>query len=91
MQSAALAILLACVAGRCFLAEWSFRISAIPPAAVQHVSTEEAPGDASPDRSELSRVSFAIVLLIAWALWLLGAGIRGELRIRHGTLAALIL
>ncbi len=91
LQSAAFVVLLACVASRCFLAELPFRSSAVRTAPAGPNSAQGHVTAAPTDRGELARVSFAVVLLAAWALWLHGAVLAGRLRFRHGTLALLVI
>lgn len=83
----ALAVLLACVGARPFLGEMPFRTSLA--AGQTHAGANEPPPPS--DRLELARVTFALGLLAATAMWLLGGAIGGGLRIRRAGLAGLIV
>ena len=98
LHAAAFAVLLACGTARCFLAELPFQASALqfvpaPPDATPG-ATRPA-GAANPaayqaDRGELSRMTFAVGILVAGMLWALGGVADGRLEVRHGYLAALM-
>ena len=96
LGAAAFVALLACVVARCFLAELPFRASAlqfVPDRAGAPAATTPAadnPVAYAPDRSELCRMSFAVLLLASGALWALGGALAGKLTVRHGYLAAMI-
>ena len=90
MQSIAFVILLGCMAGRCFVTELPFRISAVPAGIAQQDPSSDAMLPAITDRSELSRVTFAMLLLGALGLWLIGCAFTGELPVRCGPVALLI-
>jgi len=44
-----------------------------------------------PDRTEAARVTFALLLLVALAMWVLAGGLDGKLVVRRGWLAGLIV
>lgn len=87
LETAAFVLLLACVASRAFLAEMPYRTSSLrmPVAAVGASEEPRA------DRSELARVTFAVLLLAAGGLWILAGAVDGRLVVRCGWLAAPIL
>ena len=89
----AFAILLAIGAARCFLPELPFQGSALgmlkaAPIAASGVS--DNPQAYLADRSELARMTFAIGLLAAGVLWLVGSALRGRLTVRCRKLAIAI-
>jgi len=88
LQNIALVAIIACAAGRCFLGEMPFRLSALGTA----ISAGANPQDQVPvDRTEVSRAAFAVALLGAAALWALGGALRGRMTIRRTGLGMLIL
>jgi len=97
VHAAAFVLLLAGVAARCFVAELPFHGSALqflpdPSAggvATRPVSAADNPSAYDVDRTELSRVAFAVLLLGAVALWAIGGVTAGRLTVRHGRLAAI--
>lgn len=90
IHGAAMALLLACAAGRAFLAEIPFRLS---PVQITEASARAARGEISShglvDRQEGTRAVFGVLLLAAGALWLLSGAVEGELRVRYPHLALL--
>ena len=89
--AAAMGLLLACLCARTFIGEVFFRTSAI-----KHAHRPAAGGDAAEyertvERTELARTTFAVLVLAAGAIWLLGRAVAGELKIRYAWLGALIL
>ncbi len=85
----ALGILLICVSVRPFLSELPFRISA-----TKFAQTSEQRGVVqgrfvSP--SLPSRAIFAVALILAGGIWLIGAGSRRSAKLSHPTLAVLIV
>ncbi len=98
LNTAAFVLLVACAAARCFLAELPFEGSALQfvpdrPAArpVRADPAGDNPIAYQADRSQLSRMTFAVLLLAAGALWALGGAAAGRLTVRHGHVAVLIL
>jgi len=88
-ETAAFALLLACAASRCFLGEVPFRTSVLKVEAIAGASSAEV--DCAGIRAELARVTFAVLLPGAVAVWLLGRALRGALQIRHAWLGAFLL
>jgi O-antigen ligase len=91
-DDAALLLLLACLLARCHLGEVPFRTALAP--AVVPVAAEKADlarADVTAVRAELARMTFAVVVLTAVALWLIGRAVVGRLDVRHPWLAALML
>ena len=100
LMGLAMVLLLMCVTARAFLSETPFRVSAVrsaAPAAFDEagLGAGAASGaDAAPpsiDRSELARVSFAIVLLAALVCWIIGSALTGKIALNHRPLAVLML
>lgn len=80
MKTAALILLLAAAAARCHLGETSYRSSAVRGAlAAGQASVEPAAGE----HLALARVSFAVLLLTAGAVWLGSCAAEGRLVVRH--------
>ena len=92
LETLALMILLACVAGRCFMGEVTFRTSSLKStsAMIDHDRSDDGP-QLTADRTELVRVTFAVGLLAAGAIWLLGGALSGRLVFRHGWLVCLVV
>ena len=94
LQTAALVCLLAGTTARCFLAELPFEQSALQflPADRSRVATQPVDNPAAyrADTSELSRMTFAVLLLAAGALWALDGALAGGLVVCHAYLAGLI-
>lgn len=89
METLAMAILLAVAASRPFLGEMTYRSS--PVAAALSVSALTAEATPPPlDRGELSRMTYAMALLLAGTLWLAAGAARGSISLHHGSLAILI-
>ncbi len=91
LQTAAFVLLIACIAARPFLQEMTFRLSPLPKAVFNEklrdnkdISTWQI------ERMELSRVTFAMLLLAAATIWLVGAAMKKQ-GFRHLLLAALII
>ncbi len=91
LQTTAFVLLVACIAVRPFLQEMTYRTSPLPAAVFdaelrdnKDISTWQT------DRAELARVTFAMLLLAAAAIWLLGAAMKKQ-DCRHVLLAALIV
>jgi len=82
LHDASAAILLAILAGRCFLSETPFRLS------MMRWSTSPG-GEASAPLGELARVSFALLLLLALALWAVGQALNGSAKTRFPWFGAL--
>ncbi len=82
LTTAAAVGLIACAAARCFVAEVPYRTSAVRGVTV---SAEGAQPAARPDvdLSELSRVTFAILLTALVATWAIGAALSGPVALRH--------
>ncbi|MHC4984043.1 MAG: O-antigen ligase family protein [Planctomycetota bacterium] len=92
LELIAFGLLLACLCGRCFLGEVPFRTSAVAAAyRLASAGLTAADRQIHIERTELARVTFAVLLLAAVAIWLLGRAIAGKLKIRYGWLGALIL
>ncbi|HUS47426.1 MAG TPA: O-antigen ligase family protein [Phycisphaerae bacterium] len=89
-QAAALGLLLASLCARVFIGELPFRMSPAT-GAHQRIQAAGAADQQIPERTDLARVTFALLLLAAAALWLLGRAAAGRLTIRYGWLGALIL
>ena len=92
LHELAFLIILVTVAVRPFLGEMPLRTSPIVQG--QAVQSQDAAGHQlapAVDRGELARVTFAMLLLGAVALWLAGDAIRGRLRLRHRYLGLMIL
>jgi len=88
LRGLALGLVLFCLLGRCFLNELPFRTSAL-----QGIQALRAGGTSSAlggDHGELARVSFAMVLLAAGGLWLLGGAVAGGTPMRFRWWAVLI-
>jgi len=86
LQSFAMALLLVCVCSRCFLGELPYSVSFVSASAMR-TGDGDALGSAGPDRSEIARVVFAVLLLSAAAAWLVGSAVAGSLALRGGWLA----
>ena len=100
-RAAAFVLLLASVASRCFVPELPFQSSALSnlPSGSQagaglSSNTQPAVPDNplayQADRSELARMTYAVLLLAAGAIWAAGGALDGRLEVRHGRLAAAI-
>jgi len=87
----AFAVLLACLAARCFLGELPFHRTLLRPAAAYGGSNAWGGPGLLIDRTELARLSFAVLLGVAIALWLAGSALSGRLTVRGGWLGWLIL
>ncbi len=96
--AAAFVLLVLAVTSRCFLPELPFQGSALemlPGRALARAGITGPAPDATAknalayqaDRSELSRMTYAVLLLSAGALWAIGGAIAGGLTIRHRYLA----
>lgn len=91
LRTLAFALLIACAAARCFLAENPYRTSVVPPALLAGGAVG-APCDPQPtNTTESARVTFAVLLLAAVAAWALAGAVGGRLTVRHGWLAGLIV
>jgi hypothetical protein len=102
LHDAAFALLLAVLAGRCMIGELPFATSQLQ--FVSHELASGPPGHNATtgkdraaqairykaDRGEVARMSFALAILVAAALWAAGGAFRERLAARHGTLAALV-
>jgi len=100
-RAAALVLLLAAAASRCFVPELPFQGSALEMLPDRAMARAHLAGQAQPaapenplayqaDRSELARMTYAVLLLAAGVLWAIGGAIEGRLEVRHGRLAAAI-
>ena len=100
-RAAAFVLLLAAAASRCFVPELPFQASALemlPGRATARAHPEGRAQPAAPenpqayqaDRSELARMTYAVLLLSAGAIWAIGGALDGRLEVRHGRLAAAI-
>ncbi len=88
LRGLALSLVLFCLLGRCFLNEFPFRTSAL-----LGVYAPQAGDESSAlgyDHGELARLSFAMLLLAAGVIWLLGGAVAGGVRMRFRWLAWLI-
>jgi len=94
LHGAAFVVLLASVAARCFLSELPYDNSALQflPDDRGILATQPVnnPMAYRADRSELSRMTFAVLLLAAGALWAVGGAVAGKLTVRQAPLAGLI-
>lgn len=99
--AAAFVLLMAAVASRCFLPELPFQASALemlPERALARAGIAGPRPDATSDnalayqadRSELTRMTYAVLLLSAGALWAIGGALAGRITVRHRWLAAAI-
>ena len=99
-RAAALVLLLA-AAARCFVPELPFQGSALEMLPDRAMARAHLAGQTQPaapenplayqaDRSELARMTYAVLLLTAGVLWAIGGAIEGRLEVRHGRLAAAI-
>ena len=84
LQALATALLLMCVAGRLFLTEMPFRTP------VLDVSKALA-GEGVLNTEELTRASFALIMLSAAAAWLIGQACQDRLFVRRPALLLLTL
>ena len=89
LQTVAFLLLLCCVAGRCFLGEQSFRDSALRLVLFPLVA-DDSSSSAIAGRGDLSRATFAVLLLAAAALAAIGAARSGLLTVRRTWLAGLV-
>ncbi len=100
-RAAAFVLLLAAVASRCFVPELPFQGSALDMLPGRAMAQAHLAGQAQPtvpnnplayqaDRSELARMTYAVLLLAAGMLWAIGGALDGRLEVRHGLLAAAI-
>ncbi len=100
-RAAAFLLLLAAAASRCFVPELPFQGSALEMLPDRAMARAHLAGQAQPaapenplayqaDRSELARMTYAVLLLTAGVLWAIGGAIEGRLEVRHGRLAAAI-
>ena len=89
LRTVALVLLLSCTAGRCFLNELPYRTSPVKPSMLTLHADRDDP--LPPDRTEAARVTIALLLLTAIAMWLLAGGLDGRLVVRRGWLAGLIV
>ena len=87
--SIAIAILLSCAAARAFAPELAFRVSEVR---VVRGAPGQAPAlqSTGPNAGDPARLVFAAALVAAWAFWLTGQALTGELRLRRPGLASLI-
>jgi hypothetical protein len=94
-------LLLVAAASRCFVPELPFQGSALEMLPGRAMARAGLTGPAQPaapenplayqaDRSELARMTYAVLLLTAGVLWAIGGAIEGRLEVRHGRLAAAI-
>jgi len=88
-RAAALAVLLAAGAARCFLPELPFQATALSMIS-NRAALPENPQAYPADLSELSRMTFAVLLLAAGVLWLVGAARDRRLNLRCGKLAGAV-
>jgi len=91
LQGAAFALLVAVAAARPFLGEMPHRAATMRLSAVAEGDSSRQADLHGVDRGELSRVSFAVLLLVAGAIWAAGLALCGAPVVRHGWLGALIL
>jgi hypothetical protein len=100
-RAAAFVLLLASAASRCFVPELPFQGSALEMLPGRAMAQAHPEGRAQPgppenpqayqaDRSELARMTYAVLLLAAGAIWAIGGALDGRLEVRHGRLAAAI-
>jgi len=87
LQLAAVGIVLVCISSRCFLMELPFAGLGDRQVYAERTAAEQRLGPVGPDRSEIARVTFAVLLLGACSLWLVGAALKGRLEVRAGWLA----
>jgi len=83
LKSLAVALLLVCISSRCFLMELPFAGLGEAPASAQQSQMRRL----GPDRGEIARVTFAVALLGACAVWFAGSAIEGRLKLRGAWLA----
>ena len=88
-RSLAFALLLACVAGRAFVAEVPFRVN--PLKTVVAAGAVDGQGGAMSDRTEVARITFAMLLLASAGLWLLAGAAGGRLDIKYPALGLGVL
>jgi len=89
LQCVALAVFLGALVSRCFLLELPFASSGALRVG-QRAASSDVLGASTADRSEISRITFAMVVLGCCALWGLGRAIRGKLAVRCLPLVVLI-
>jgi O-antigen ligase len=94
-------LLVAAAASRCFVPELPFQGSALDALPGQAAAPQDRTGQTQPtmadnplayraDRSELARMTYAVLLLTAGAIWAIGGAVDGRIEVRHGRLAAAI-
>jgi len=81
LRGVAFALLLACVAGRAFVAEVPFRVN--PLKTVVAAGAADGQGGAISDRTEVARITFAMLLLASAGLWLLAGAAGGRLDVKY--------
>ncbi len=93
LRRIAFAILLACLVGRAFIAELPFRANPINLATLMAQSQGQAETSVGPaaDRTEIARMTFALLLLAAAAIWLWAEGIESNLKIKYPWLGVAVL
>ena len=92
LEMLAFALLLACLVARPFLGEIAYRTNSISAAVSSAVAAQvgQTPSQgAAVDHSELFRVTFSIILLLAAVAWAAASALRGKIEIRHWPLAAI--
>lgn len=91
LQAMAFVLIVATLTARPFLQEMTYRSSPLPAAVFNaELRSDEDTSTWQVDRTELARVTFAMILLGAVALWLLGAAIKKQ-GYRHVWLGVLIV
>ncbi|MFW6132560.1 MAG: hypothetical protein ACOC8F_01590, partial [Planctomycetota bacterium] len=83
LEAAAFGLVLACLVARAFLGELPYRTSVLQ--GLTAASGQQGVARAAA-RAEPARVTFAVLILAAGALWLAGCALRRRLRVRYGWL-----
>jgi hypothetical protein len=86
LQAVAICGLLAIVAARATLPELPYSSSAMRLAGIQRYGPDDTDQASAVERTEVSRVTFAVLLLAAAAIWLAGQALQGGVCVRRPVL-----
>jgi len=90
LRALAVGLLTACVVGRLFAGELPFRLPILPVVAALEAAQASPPDRAHLDMGEPARATFALAILTAGAMWLVGGALARHLTVRRPWLAVLI-
>ena len=99
VQTLAAAVLMLCVVGRAFITEHNYRVAPLAVAmAVNHALRARDPASqqaghppSAVNYQDLSRATFAVALLAAGGLWLIGGALAGGVAVRGKALGGVVL